>query len=109
MATTMQAVEACLELASFSLCKLEGKKHQAINRLTLNITSVGVLAALYFIGGAFYNYKVYNARGLDLIPHRGKILLLYALSVYNNANDDNRDRFLARFALSHQGPDSACH
>ncbi|CAO3662314.1 unnamed protein product [Umbelopsis vinacea] len=31
---------------------------------------VGILIALYFIGGAFYNYKQYNARGLDLIPHR---------------------------------------
>jgi len=31
---------------------------------------VGILVALYFIGGAFYNYKQYNARGLDLIPHR---------------------------------------
>ncbi|KAF7723055.1 hypothetical protein EC973_002389 [Apophysomyces ossiformis] len=33
-------------------------------------TTVGVLAAVYFIGGAIYNFKVYNARGLDLIPHR---------------------------------------
>ncbi|KAH8555582.1 autophagy-related protein 27 [Umbelopsis sp. PMI_123] len=31
---------------------------------------VGLLIAFYFIGGAFYNYKQYNARGLDLIPHR---------------------------------------
>ncbi|KAG2173145.1 hypothetical protein INT43_004518 [Umbelopsis isabellina] len=31
---------------------------------------VGLLIAAYFIGGAFYNYKQYNARGLDLIPHR---------------------------------------
>jgi hypothetical protein len=34
--------------------------------------SVGLLIATYFIGGAFYNYKQYNARGLDLIPHRGR-------------------------------------
>ncbi|KAG0181262.1 hypothetical protein DFQ29_008871 [Apophysomyces sp. BC1021] len=34
-------------------------------------TTVGVLAAVYFIGGALYNFKMYNARGLDLIPHRG--------------------------------------
>lgn len=35
-------------------------------------TIVFVLAAVYFVGGAFYNFKMYNARGLDLIPHRGK-------------------------------------
>ncbi|KAL0138954.1 LEM3/CDC50 family protein [Mucor lusitanicus] len=33
-------------------------------------TIVFVLAAVYFVGGAFYNFKMYNARGLDLIPHR---------------------------------------
>lgn len=35
-------------------------------------TLILVLAAVYFIGGAFYNYKIYNARGRDLIPHIGK-------------------------------------
>lgn len=34
-------------------------------------TIVFVLAGIYFVGGAFYNFKMYNARGLDLIPHRG--------------------------------------
>lgn len=29
-----------------------------------------ILAGVYFVAGAAYNYKVYNARGLDLIPHR---------------------------------------
>ncbi|ORY99566.1 autophagy-related protein 27 [Absidia repens] len=29
-----------------------------------------VMAGIYFIGGALYNFKQYNARGLDLIPHR---------------------------------------
>lgn len=42
--------------------------------LTILLDSVGVLAAVYFIGGVFYNYKMYNARGLDLLPHRGKKL-----------------------------------
>lgn len=31
-----------------------------------------VFTGVYFIGGAIYNFKMYNARGLDLIPHRGK-------------------------------------
>ncbi|CAO3586882.1 unnamed protein product [Absidia cylindrospora] len=29
-----------------------------------------VMVGIYFIGGALYNFKQYNARGLDLIPHR---------------------------------------
>ncbi|OAD77696.1 hypothetical protein PHYBLDRAFT_141562 [Phycomyces blakesleeanus NRRL 1555(-)] len=33
-------------------------------------TTVLVLLAIYFVGGAFYNFKMYNAQGLDLIPHR---------------------------------------
>ncbi|KAI9033719.1 autophagy-related protein 27 [Phycomyces nitens] len=31
---------------------------------------VGLLMGLYFGGFALYNYKVYNARGIDLVPHR---------------------------------------
>ncbi|KAI8093531.1 autophagy-related protein 27 [Halteromyces radiatus] len=33
-------------------------------------TMLGIALGVYFIGGAIYNYKVFNARGLDLIPHR---------------------------------------
>ncbi|ORZ02768.1 autophagy-related protein 27 [Syncephalastrum racemosum] len=33
-------------------------------------TIIGVLLGVYFVGGAFYNFRMYNARGLDLIPHR---------------------------------------
>jgi hypothetical protein len=40
-------------------------------------TLVFVLAGVYFIGGAFYNFKMYNARGLDLIPHRGTLILFW--------------------------------
>lgn len=45
--------------------------------LTILLDSIGVLAAVYFIGGVFYNYKMYNARGLDLLPHRGKKINLH--------------------------------
>lgn len=40
-------------------------------------TLVIVLAGIYFVGGAFYNFKMYNARGLDLIPHRGECKLIF--------------------------------
>jgi hypothetical protein len=40
-------------------------------------TIILVLAAVYFIGGAFYNFKMYNARGRDLIPHIGKFFTFY--------------------------------
>ncbi|KAI8338993.1 autophagy-related protein 27 [Chlamydoabsidia padenii] len=33
-------------------------------------TILGVALGIYFIGGAIYNFKIFNARGLDLIPHR---------------------------------------
>ncbi|KAI8372764.1 autophagy-related protein 27 [Radiomyces spectabilis] len=33
-------------------------------------TVVGSLIAFYFVAGVLYNFKVYNARGADLIPHR---------------------------------------
>ncbi|ORZ24105.1 autophagy-related protein 27 [Absidia repens] len=33
-------------------------------------TILGIALGVYFIGGAIYNFKVFNARGLDLIPHR---------------------------------------
>ncbi|KAI9487282.1 MAG: autophagy-related protein 27 [Benjaminiella poitrasii] len=38
--------------------------------ISIFFTIVFVLLAVYFVGGAIYNYKMYNARGLDLIPHR---------------------------------------
>lgn len=48
--------------------------------------SIGVLLGVYFVGGAFYNFRMYNARGLDLIPHRGKsrtslVYLLYSVNL----------------------------
>ncbi|KAG0301553.1 hypothetical protein BGZ98_008259 [Dissophora globulifera] len=30
---------------------------------------VSVFAGIYLVSGAFYNYKVYGSRGIDLIPH----------------------------------------
>lgn len=48
-------------------------------------TIVFVLAAVYFVGGAFYNFKMYNARGLDLIPHRGKYYGWIAVLRLSNA------------------------
>ncbi|SAM03994.1 hypothetical protein [Absidia glauca] len=38
--------------------------------ITLMFTILGVLLTVYFISGAIYHYKVFNARGTDLIPHR---------------------------------------
>ncbi|CDS08563.1 hypothetical protein LRAMOSA09924 [Lichtheimia ramosa] len=43
---------------------------EGMSGLGIFFTIVFVLLGVYFVGGAFYNYKVYNARGLDLIPHR---------------------------------------
>jgi hypothetical protein len=47
-------------------------ENKGMSGIGIFFTIVLVLAAVYFIGGAFYNFKMYNARGLDLIPHRGK-------------------------------------
>lgn len=44
-------------------------------------TIVLVVAAVYFIGGAFYNFKVYNARGRDLIPHLGKFFFFFIMTL----------------------------
>ncbi|KAI8068448.1 autophagy-related protein 27 [Gongronella butleri] len=33
-------------------------------------TLLGIGLLVYFVGGCFYNYRQFNARGLDLIPHR---------------------------------------
>ena len=49
----------------------QGQK-EGMSGIGIFFTLILVLAAVYFIGGAFYNFKMYNARGLDLIPHRGK-------------------------------------
>lgn len=48
------------------------KKSEGMSGIGIFFTIVFVLAGVYFIGGAIYNYKMYNAKGLDLIPHRGK-------------------------------------
>lgn len=48
------------------------EKSKGMSGIGIFFTIVFVLAAVYFIGGAIYNYKMYNAKGLDLIPHRGK-------------------------------------
>ncbi|ORX54142.1 hypothetical protein DM01DRAFT_1335996 [Hesseltinella vesiculosa] len=33
-------------------------------------TLLGFGLLVYFVGGCFYNYRQFNARGLDLLPHR---------------------------------------
>ncbi|CAO3639377.1 unnamed protein product [Mucor hiemalis] len=48
----------------------EGEKPKGMSGIGIFFTLVIVLAGIYFVGGAFYNFKMYNARGLDLIPHR---------------------------------------
>ncbi|KAI9496127.1 autophagy-related protein 27 [Zychaea mexicana] len=48
----------------------DGESSEGMSGAGIFFTIVGVLLAVYFIGGAFYNFKMYNARGLDLIPHR---------------------------------------
>ncbi|CEG71777.1 hypothetical protein RMATCC62417_07449 [Rhizopus microsporus] len=48
----------------------EEPKKEGMSGIRIFFTIIFVLLAVYFIGGAFYNYRVYNARGLDLIPHR---------------------------------------
>lgn len=45
-------------------------KKEGMSGIGIFFTIVFVLAAVYFVGGAIYNFKMYNARGLDLIPHR---------------------------------------
>lgn len=61
--------------------KKEGDKEpvKGMSGIGIFFTIVLVLAAVYFIGGAFYNYKVYNARGRDLIPHVGKFFFFSRL------------------------------
>ncbi|KAI8331701.1 autophagy-related protein 27 [Chlamydoabsidia padenii] len=41
-------------------------------KFTINLVFIilGVLMVLYFISGAIYHYRMFNARGIDLIPHR---------------------------------------
>lgn len=73
--------------------------------------SVGILIALYFIGGAFYNYKQYNARGLDLIPHRGTVFyimcrILYTLFI---SKFTLHSRFLVGFTIFDQGKSELCY
>ncbi|CAO3644481.1 unnamed protein product [Cunninghamella blakesleeana] len=48
----------------------EHKPEEGKSAIGWFFTLLGIGLGVYFIGGAFYNYKVYNARGLDLIPHR---------------------------------------
>ncbi|KAI9304883.1 autophagy-related protein 27 [Cunninghamella echinulata] len=48
----------------------ENKDKEGKSAIGWFFTILGVALGVYFVGGAFYNYKVYNARGLDLIPHR---------------------------------------
>ncbi|ORZ14225.1 autophagy-related protein 27 [Absidia repens] len=57
--------------------KKEGSKedskepeHGSKSIISWIFTALGILLALYFIAGIIYNFKVFNARGLDLIPHR---------------------------------------
>ncbi|GAA5804894.1 autophagy-related protein 27 [Helicostylum pulchrum] len=45
------------------------EESKGMSGIGIFFTIILVLGAVYFIGGAFYNYKVYNARGRDLIPH----------------------------------------
>ncbi|KAI7897015.1 ligand-effect modulator 3 family [Mucor mucedo] len=52
--------------------KKKEEESKGMSGMGIFFTIVLVLAAVYFIGGAFYNFKVYNARGRDLIPHLGK-------------------------------------
>ncbi|KAG2220054.1 hypothetical protein INT45_007298, partial [Circinella minor] len=47
-----------------------GDTNEGMSGAGVFFTIVFVLLGIYFIGGAFYNFKMYNARGLDLIPHR---------------------------------------
>lgn len=49
---------------------------EGMSGIGIFFTIIFVALGVYFVGGAFYNYKVYNARGLDLIPHRGKFVIL---------------------------------
>ncbi|KAI9273071.1 autophagy-related protein 27 [Phascolomyces articulosus] len=46
------------------------EKSEGMSGAGVFFTIIGVVLAIYFVGGAFYNFKMYNARGLDLIPHR---------------------------------------
>lgn len=64
--------------------KDEEKKDESkgMSGIGIFFTIVLVLAAVYFIGGAFYNFKVYNARGRDLIPHLGKLFLMTIMTIW---------------------------
>ncbi|KAL0082452.1 autophagy-related protein 27 [Phycomyces blakesleeanus] len=44
--------------------------NEGMSSIGVFFTFVGLLIGLYFGGYALYNYKVYNARGIDLLPHR---------------------------------------
>ncbi|KAI8970666.1 autophagy-related protein 27 [Pilobolus umbonatus] len=50
--------------------KEEEPAKKGMSGLSIFFTTLFVVIGVYFVGGAFYNYKVYNAKGLDLIPHR---------------------------------------
>ncbi|KAI9319308.1 autophagy-related protein 27 [Dichotomocladium elegans] len=48
----------------------KGEEKKGMSGISVFFTLVFVLLGIYFVGGAIYNFKMYNARGLDLIPHR---------------------------------------
>lgn len=63
--------------------KEDDKKDESkgMSGIGIFFTIVLVLAAVYFIGGAFYNFKVYNARGRDLVPHLGKFSSMTIMTI----------------------------
>ncbi|RCI06614.1 hypothetical protein CU098_013864, partial [Rhizopus stolonifer] len=61
------------------------EKEEGISAISLFFIIILILLAVYFVGGAIYNIKVYNAKGFDLIIHRVVDLIC---------------RFLARFSIS---------
>ncbi|KAI8987485.1 autophagy-related protein 27 [Mycotypha africana] len=48
----------------------DGEVKKGMSGIGIFFTIIMVLGAVYFVAGAIYNFKMYNARGLDLIPHR---------------------------------------
>ncbi|CAO3686345.1 unnamed protein product [Rhizopus stolonifer] len=50
------------------------EKEEGTSAISLFFIIILVLLGVYFVGGAIYNIKVYNAKGFDLIIHRGTYL-----------------------------------
>lgn len=78
------------------------EESKGMSGIGIFFTIILVLGAVYFIGGAFYNYKVYNARGRDLIPHLGKLsFFFYMYLLLETKCSFLLCRILARSSLSY--------